>query len=81
MTRLMPPWPSITWLWILDAEGLGSEMPLAFHMLALRDTGMPLGKMFNLEALGNDCAADGRYSFMLAAPPLEVKSATLLRSA
>ncbi len=57
---------------ILDAEGLGSDMPLAFHMLALRDMGCPLGEMFNLDALAADCAADGRYTFMLAAPPLEV---------
>ncbi len=57
---------------ILHPEGLQSEVPLAFHMLALRDMGMPLGEMFNLEALAADCAADGRYSFMLSAPPLEV---------
>lgn len=57
---------------ILHPEGLQSEMPLAFHMLALRDMGMPLGEMFNLEALAADCADDGRYSFMLSAPPLEV---------
>jgi kynurenine formamidase len=57
---------------ILHPEGLSSDMPLAFHMLALRDMGMPLGEMFNLEALAADCAADGRYSFMLSAPPLEV---------
>ncbi|WP_293683111.1 cyclase family protein, partial [uncultured Phenylobacterium sp.] len=57
---------------ILSLEMLGSEMPLAFHMLALRDMGMPLGEMFNLEALAADCADDGRYTFMLSAPPLEV---------
>ena len=57
---------------ILDAEGMGSDVPLAFHMLALRDMGMPLGEMFNLDALAADCAEDGRYTFMLAAPPLEV---------
>ncbi len=57
---------------ILDREGLGSDMPLAFHMLALRDMGMPLGEMFNLEALAADCAEDGRYTVMLSAPPLEV---------
>ena len=57
---------------ILHLEGLRSDMPLAFHMLALRDMGMPLGEMFNLEALAADCAADGRYAFMLSAPPLEV---------
>jgi kynurenine formamidase len=57
---------------ILHPEGLQSDMPLAFHMLALRDMGMPLGEMFNLEALAADCAEDGRYTFMLSAPPLEV---------
>lgn len=57
---------------ILDADGLGSSIPFAFHMLALRDMGMPLGEMFNLEALAADSAADGRYTFMLSAPPLEV---------
>jgi hypothetical protein len=34
--------------------------------------GCPLGEMFNLDALAADCAADGRYSFLLAAPPLAV---------
>jgi len=57
---------------ILHLEGMQSDMPLAFHMLALRDMGMPLGEMFNLEAMAADCASDGRYSFMLSAPPLEV---------
>lgn len=57
---------------ILHPEGLGSAMPLAFHMLCLRDMGCPLGEMFNLDALAADCAADGRYSFLLAAPPLAV---------
>jgi hypothetical protein len=37
--------------------------------------GMPLGEIFNLEALAADCAADGRYIFMLAAPPLAVTNA------
>jgi kynurenine formamidase len=57
---------------ILHPEIFGSETPLPFHMLALRDMGMPLGEMFNLEALAADCAADGRYAFLLTAPPLEV---------
>jgi len=57
---------------LLHPEVLGSEAPLPFHMLALRDMGMPLGEMFNLEALAADCADDGRYTFMLTAPPLEV---------
>ena len=57
---------------ILHPEVFGSATPLPFHMLALRDMGMPLGEMFNLEALAADCAADGRYAFLLTAPPLEV---------
>jgi kynurenine formamidase len=57
---------------VLDPAGMGSDVPLAFHMLALRDMGMPLGEMFDMEALAADCAEDGRYAFMLSAPPLEV---------
>jgi hypothetical protein len=57
---------------ILHPDIFRSETPLPFHMLALRDMGMPLGEMFNLEALAADCASDGRYSLMLSAPPLEV---------
>ncbi len=55
---------------IMDAEGLGSDMPLAFHMFCLRDMGCPLGEMFNLDALAADCAEDGRYDFLLSAPPI-----------
>ncbi len=48
----------------------GGAMPMPLHMLCLRDMGMPLGEMFDLDALAADCAADGRYTFMLTAPPL-----------
>lgn len=57
---------------IISAEMITSEMPLPFHMAALRDMGCPLGEMFVLDALAADCAADGRYTFLLAAPPLAV---------
>jgi kynurenine formamidase len=57
---------------VLTVEGRRSEMPLPLHMLCLRDMGCPLGEMFNLEALAEDCAEDGRYTFMLSAPPLAV---------
>ncbi|HEX4888774.1 MAG TPA: cyclase family protein [Alphaproteobacteria bacterium] len=45
---------------------------LVFHMLALRDMGMMLGEIWDLEALGADCAADGVYAFLLVAQPLRV---------
>jgi hypothetical protein len=37
--------------------------------------GLPLGEMFDLEALGTDCGADGVYEFLLVAAPLPVTGA------
>jgi integrase len=50
-------------------------MYLPLHGLCLRDMGMMFGEMWNLEALGADCAADGVYDFQLTAPPLRVTGA------
>jgi hypothetical protein len=36
----------------------------------LVSAGMLIGEMFDLEALADDCAADGVYEFMFVAPPL-----------
>jgi kynurenine formamidase len=60
---------------VISAEMRRSEMPLPLHMLCLRDMGCPLGEMFDLEALAADCAEDGRYEVLLAAPPLPVTRA------
>lgn len=54
-----------------EIEGLWSP----FHMLALRDMGMMLGEIWDLEALGKDCAADGVYEFMLIATALPFSGA------
>jgi kynurenine formamidase len=54
------------------ADLMVSERPLPLHMLCLRDMGMPLGEIFNLEELAADCATDGHYSFLIAAPPLGI---------
>ncbi|MEV0251769.1 cyclase family protein [Nocardia sp. NPDC050712] len=51
----------------------GVLMPL--HMLALRDMGMPLGEIWDLEALGRDCAEDSVYEFLLCAPALRIPGA------
>ncbi|MFE2957920.1 cyclase family protein [Nocardia tengchongensis] len=51
----------------------GVMMPL--HMLALRDMGMPLGEIWDLEALSRDCAEDGVYDFLLCAPALRIPGA------
>jgi kynurenine formamidase len=45
---------------------------LPLHMLCIRDMGLTLGEMFDLEALAADCAADGQWTFLFTAPPLRV---------
>jgi kynurenine formamidase len=51
------------------------DMPLPFHNAAIRDMGMPLGEMFDMEALAADCESDGQYDFLFSAPPLAVTGA------
>jgi hypothetical protein len=46
------------------------------HMLHLVEMGMPQGQNFDLEALAADCAADGRYAFLLSATPEPIVGAT-----
>jgi kynurenine formamidase len=45
---------------------------LPVHMLCIRDMGLTLGEMFDCEALADDCAADGQWTFLFSAPPLRV---------
>ncbi len=40
------------------------------HLLQLRDMGLTQGQNFDLEDLADDCAADGRYAFLLEASPI-----------
>jgi kynurenine formamidase len=49
---------------------------LPFHMIALRDMGLMLGEIWQLEELAADCAADGVYEFFLSAPALKVTGGT-----
>jgi kynurenine formamidase len=55
-----------------------SELPTfrsPFHICAIPNMGLTLGEIFYLEELAADCAADGRYAFLLVAPPLPVTNA------
>ncbi|MGW5654236.1 cyclase family protein [Streptomyces humi] len=45
------------------------------HRIAVPDMGLPLGGMWDLEALAEDCAADGVHEFLLVAAPLPVSGA------
>jgi len=56
-------------------EVLPGENPEALfnvHMVLIRDMGMTLGEILDLEELSADCAADGVWEFFFCAPPLKV---------
>ena len=45
------------------------------HIVLIVNAGMLIGEIFDLEELAADCAADGVYEFMFAAPPLPFTNA------
>ncbi|TMA66761.1 MAG: cyclase family protein [Deltaproteobacteria bacterium] len=47
-------------------------VPLPLHLLCIRDMGLTLGEMFDLDELAADCARDGVWEFLFSAPPLKV---------
>lgn len=51
----------------------GTGLPL--HGACLRDLGLTLGELFDLEALATDCADDGVYEFLFVAQPLRIPGA------
>jgi kynurenine formamidase len=46
------------------------DCPQPFRLIAQRDTGLLLGRNFDLDALSHACAEDGRYEFFFVATPL-----------
>jgi len=51
------------------------DLRMPVHYVLIRDMGMTLGEMFDLEALAADCATDGVYEFLLCAPALKIANA------
>src|SRR6266704_199530 len=45
---------------------------LPLHLLCIRDMGLTLGEMFDLDELAADCARGGVWEFLFSAPPLKV---------
>jgi kynurenine formamidase len=58
---------------VQPAEGEGGYLPL--HGWLIRDLGLTLGEMFDLEALAADCASDGVYEFLFVGQPLRITGA------
>ena len=44
------------------------------HFQLLPRLGMPIGELFDLDALADACAADGRYDFMFTSAPLRLRN-------
>jgi kynurenine formamidase len=58
---------------VVPAETPDCARPL--HRIAARDIGLWFGVAFHLDRLADACAADGRYAFLFAAPPLPTTGA------
>jgi kynurenine formamidase len=56
--------------WAFEALPSGHEIGFPIHAVAIVHMGLLLGEIFDLDALAADCAADGIYDFLFAAPPL-----------
>ncbi len=59
-------------------EVIPNETPDCFqplHMISLRNTGLLLGEIFQLDPLAAACAEDGNYAFLFTAPPLPITGA------
>lgn len=54
-------------------ELAGAFQPL--HLVMVVNMGLLVGEIFDLEPLGQDCAADHVYEFMFVAPPLPITRA------
>ena len=63
----------------IAADNFGVEvvpagtMLLICHCVLIRDMGMTLGEIFDLDALAADCEADGVWDFFFTSPPLKVQ--------
>jgi kynurenine formamidase len=73
------------WLWDHRVAAIATDCPAVeplpmelgdeglLHYRALPLLGLPLGELFVLAPLAEDCARDGRYEFMLVSAPLNVE--------
>ena len=70
-------------LWDLHPAALGADNPAVeawpvadsfLHVSLLPLLGIPLGELWDLEALAADCAADGTYDCLLTSAPLNVRA-------
>jgi kynurenine formamidase len=62
--------------WAIEAlPGENDAEVLDVHMVLIRDMGMTLGEILDLDELADDCASDGIWEFFTAAPPIKFTNA------
>jgi kynurenine formamidase len=61
--------------WAIEVMPSETGEMLPLHCILIRDMGMPLAEILDLEALAEDCATDGQWSFLFVAPPLHISNA------
>jgi kynurenine formamidase len=83
-TGLQPDEETVAWLWDSGAVAVAGDAvalevfpfdPMGTHLHGhlIGLLGMPIGEMWALDALAADCAADGRYTGLLTAAPLNIR--------
>jgi len=86
MPGLDPSTSTAAWLWDRRIAAIAADNPalealrvdaeVGFqHRRLIALQGMALGELWDMEALSQDCAADGVYEFMLVSAPLNVPGA------
>ena len=61
--------------WSVEPYPSGVDAVLPLHYVAIRDMGMTLGEMFDLEELAADCESDGVWECFFTAPMLKIANA------
>ncbi|MEV0669622.1 cyclase family protein [Mycobacterium sp. NPDC050441] len=61
--------------WAIEVVPSETGETLPLHCVLIRDMGMPLAEILDLDDLSADCARDGVWSFLFVAPPLHVSNA------
>lgn len=76
---------TLRWLWDTGFAAVAGDMPSMeawpcqdprfwLHEWLLAGWGMPIGELFDLERLGEECRRQGKWSFFFSSMPLKVKS-------
>ena len=69
MIRKSPLWLRIPWG--VEVRPNRTDMfDQPWHWMCIPMAGLPMGENFRLDELAKDCAEDGQYEFLFAAPPL-----------